>query len=92
MPLLVVVNKVDPASDGGAPPDPVSTNGATGNNNTSNTAWNVKGGFVGLPVVSAEEAAEALGLETMPHSSMDVVCCSAAVGWGTQGILIKNFN
>lgn len=74
VPVLVVVNKTDPENE--VFPDvgsgPLSVP----------TPGDVS------PSVSVEAAAHTLGLAGMPHSYIDIVCCSPATGVGIQEILL----
>jgi len=85
VPLLVVINKVDPDTL----PEPgsvslttsINGNSATINGNRALLSFSV-------PPATPELAAGTLGLSMVPHTRMRVVCCSAASGWGINDIAL----
>lgn len=90
-PLLVAVNKVEPVGD----PNEEGVDGTRSAHGAEATANGILNGpkenglaAGGPALVSAEAARQSLGLETMSHSYVDVVCCSAAAGRGIQEILL----
>ncbi len=75
-PLLVVVNKVDPGiGEQGNATDPV--------NGLANTTHL----YGSTTPISPEIASNVLGLDSIIHSRVSVVCCSATAGTGVQGII-----
>eukprot|EP00026_Physarum_polycephalum_P013549 Phypoly_transcript_13962.p1 GENE.Phypoly_transcript_13962~~Phypoly_transcript_13962.p1 ORF type:complete len:270 (+),score=23.53 Phypoly_transcript_13962:48-857(+) len=85
VPVLVVVNKVDPDNL----PEPGCVSLSTSiHGNTATLGSSADNLTFNGPTVTPEICAGILGLSMIPHTRMRVICCSAASGWGINDIAV----